>query len=165
MRKRYIEIFVENKKVPNENFTLENPKGNELQIDVNQTIERIYEEGQGNKIKKTLKLGKFRNAPIEKVLQVFESVAFQFLLDDYDIEISQKIKYILEEAVRRKSHLFMEVKTVKGHADFYEILFNTKNEECPFTIRNNETLEKKNYNKKDFIEYLLFTYSDIIAIH
>ena len=52
MRKRYIEIFVENKKVPNENFTLENPKGNELQIDVSQTIERIYEEGQGNKIKK-----------------------------------------------------------------------------------------------------------------
>lgn len=164
MLKRYIEKFVENKKVPNESFVINLPDGNFLSMDLKQTIQRIYKEGKGNEVKKTLKAGMFRNAEMDKVLEVFESLAFQFLLDDYDTKASEKVKKILEESIRRKSNFYLHILGNEGTDDYFEVLFNSKNEKMPFTVVDNETKEKKEYGKRAFIEEALKLEPNIIEL-
>lgn len=154
--KRYIDKFLINKKVPNETFFLSLPAGDRIAMTLSETVERIYAEGKGNEVKKTLKATFARNLEMDKVLAIFESLAFQFLLNDYGKEFSGKVKKILEESIRRRDNLFINVESECGELECYEILFQSKNEQEPFILVNNAIRESRaRYSKKAFIEKLL----------
>lgn len=154
-KKRYIEKFIENKKVPNEIFSITKPDGVEVQIDLTTTVQRIYDEGQGSQVKTILKKGAFRNATIEKCLKLFEGAAQRFLLDDMNNEISNKVQDILEKAHRRKNSLFLEME--EGEEKLaYEIIFINRDErEEPYLLKNMNDNEITPFSKKAFIEFLL----------
>lgn len=163
-KKRYIEKFIENKKVPNTTFTLTAPNGETLSIDLNETVERIYESGQGLEVKKILKKGQFRNATIEQCLKLFEGAAQRFLLDKYDVEMSKMVQDILGKAHRRKDTLFVELQEGEGK-QMYEIIFVDKDElEKPYLLKNMDTKEIRPFNKRSFIEFWMEKYPDILQV-
>lgn len=151
-KKRYIEKFINNKSVPNVMFKLSTPKET-LSIDLNATINRIYDESKGNDVKKVLKKGNYRNKTILQVLDIFQGFAIGFLLDDYDAEASKKIKDILHKANQRKDHLFLKVE--KGEVLHYEVAVSSKDEDQPFRLIDNNTRKAKAYGRREFIEHLL----------
>jgi hypothetical protein len=163
-KKRYIEKFIENKKIPNETFTLTAPNGETLSIDLNETVEHIYETGQGHEVKRILKKGQFRNATIEQCLKLFEGAAQRFLLDKYDVEVSKKVQDILGKAHRRKDTLFVELQEGEGK-QMYEIIFVDKDEiEKPYLLKNMDTKEIRPFNKRSFIEFWMEKYPDILQV-
>lgn len=164
-KKRYIEKFIENKKVPNEIFTLTDPDGKVLSIDLKETVKRIYETGQGLEVKKLLKKGNFRNATIEQCLKLFEGAAQRFLMDDYNVELSKMVQDILGKAHRRKNSLFIEFQE-KDSKQMYEVIFVDKDERKePYLLKNMDTKEiQHTFDKKKFIEFLLKKQDDILQV-
>jgi hypothetical protein len=157
-KKRYIEKFIENKKVPNATFSLTKPDGQEVTIDLQTTVKRIYDEGQGHQVKRILKKGRFRNATIEQCLKLFEGAAQRFLLDDMSNESSALVQDVLEKAHRRKDTVFIifqESEEEKQTA--YEVIFIDNDlEEKPYRLKNYDTKEiAKSFTKREFIEFLL----------
>ncbi|WP_121616732.1 hypothetical protein [Virgibacillus halodenitrificans] len=156
-KKTYIQKFIENKKVPNETFSIMKPNGEEVSINLEETVQRIYAEGQGQQVRKILKKGRFRNATIIQCLKLFEGAAQRFLLDDMNEEYSILVQEILEKAHRRKESTFIEVQESEDYKQIYEILFTDKDEiEKPYRLKNYNTKEiVQNFNKRAFIEFLL----------
>lgn len=159
---RYIEKFVQNKKVPNAEFSLTNPNGDIVTIDLETTVIRIYENAQGNDVKRILKKGRFRNATIEQCLKLFEGAAQRFLLDDMDSEQSLLVQDILEKVHRRKDTVFIELNE-KGQKNTYEFMFKDDDEmEQPYFMKCMESKEiVQSFSKREFIEYLLKQYEVI----
>ncbi|MFL0365187.1 hypothetical protein ACH0BF_19475 [Pseudobacillus sp. 179-B 2D1 NHS] len=125
-------------------------------MSVKETVDRIYAEGKGNEVKKTLKVTFARNLEMAKVLEIFESLAFQFMLDDYGKQSSGSVKKILEEAIRRRNHLFLHLESEERGTEYFEVVFVPKNEHEPFIFINNENRsEETHYSKKAFIEKIM----------
>lgn len=163
-KKRYIEKFIENKKVPNGSFEMTAPNGEVLSIDLETTVQRIYESNQGLEVKKLLKKGNFRNATTEQCLKLFEGAAQRFILDDFDKELSTKIQEILAKAHRRKDSLFIEFKEDERN-QMYEVIFIDKDErEEPYLLKNMDTSEIRPFNKRAFIEFFMREYGQIQQI-
>ncbi len=163
-KKRFIEKFIENKKVPNETFTLNTPDGEVLSIDLESTVKRIYEANQGFDVKKLLKKGQFRNATHEQCLKLFEGAAQRFLMDDFDIEVSKRVQDILGKAHRRKDSLFIEFNE-EGSKEMYEVLFIDKDERKePYVLRHMDTKELRLYDKKGIIEFLMKELGQILQV-
>lgn len=160
-KKRYIEKFIENKQVPNTTFALTKPDGTDVTIDLNTTVQRIYENNQGLEVKKILKKGAFRNASIEKCLKLFEGAAQRFLLDDVGGVHSTLVQDILGKAHRRKDSTFVEFNE-GDDKQMYEIIFIDKDDKQPYLMKNWDTKEiVRSFDKREFIEFLLKKYEFI----
>lgn len=160
---RYIEKFVQNKQVPTDaQFALTQPNGEVVTIDLHTTVLRIYENGQGNDVKRVLKKGRFRNATIEQCLKLFEGAAQRFLLDDMDSEQSKLVQDVLEKTHRRKDTVFIEFKE-NTQMQTVEIIFkDDDNVEQPYLMKYVESKEIVSvFSKREFIEHLLQQYEVI----
>lgn len=162
-KKRFIEKFIENKQVPNALFELSKPDGEVVTIDLETTVQKIYEHGQGLEVKKILKKGQFRNASIEKCLKLFEGAAQRFLLDQIGGEQSKLVQDILGKAHRRKDTLFIAL-NLNGQKHMYEINFLDKDDDClqPYLLKEVQSKEVvRSFDKREFIEYLLINFEAI----
>lgn len=162
---RYIEKFIKNKQVPNVEFSLTSPYGENVTIDLNTTVHRLYESGQGNDVKRILKKGHFRNATIEQCLKLFEGAAQRFLLDDMDTEQSKLVQDVLEKVHRRKDTVFVEL-NINDSKTMYELVFKDDDRfEEPYFMKEVETKNLvKKFNKRGFIEFLLNQYNSILQV-
>lgn len=164
MAKTYIEKFIENKKVLNSVFTLSLSKG-EAALTLEETVSLIQQKGKSGEVKKTLKLGKFRNAEMVDVLEVFESMAFNFMLEQHEPEREEKVKWLLKELVRRKKDLYIGVEEENG-IRYYELILKTNDKKAPFLMKENiENGYVVAYTKKGLIEKLLSIHDHIVKVY
>lgn len=160
---RYIEKFVQNKQIPTDaQFSLKQPTGEVVTIDLQNTVLRIYETGQGNDVKRILKQGRFRNATVEQCLKLFEGAAQRFLLDDMDSKQSKLVQDVLGKTHRRKNTVFIEFNE-NTQKQTVEIIFKDDDQvDRPYLMRNLESKENvQAFSKREFIEYLLKEYEFI----
>lgn len=165
--KLFICQFIKNKQVPtNAEFSLTKPDGTEVTIDLDTTVKRIYENAQGNDVKKILKRGNFRNATIEQCLKLFEGAAQRFLLDDMNSDQSRLVQDILEKVHRRKDSLFVELKVSEETVKTFEFIFKNKDElEQPYSLKEWETKEiVRHFSKRELIEYLLEQHENVLKV-
>lgn len=155
MKQTFVEKFVANKGLPNEEFSLKIPDNTTLSIDLKTTLDRIQKEGLNTEVKKVLKKGAFRNASAEICLSVFEGAAQRFLIKDFNNELADKIIQLLEKVHTRKNTVYLAVANGNGKEEFEVKFKNNDQLLTPYSLINQETQNSLMFTKRELIEYLM----------